>query len=241
MHVFQPLLLRKNSSIYLAASIIKVNNLSPSWNYSDGNFKTFRVLAEIGIIKDNCMLNVLYLHYGKIILVILCIFLFFLSSFLKSNPDKNLFYSINWDNLIHLDAEDLAEQGIKEIYEKEVIPHLINYVANPIEIEEIKSIDNSQYQVKANNIVYLIYDDNIEQYLSWGYATFALFDIVNQQLKDSDFKFYAFENGNELSGMFMSNAEYQQYCNQLKINKEKLIEIPYIPTLEPDWFGQHHN
>lgn len=187
------------------------------------------------------MFNLLYLHYGKIILVILSLLIFSYLIFFKRNSGKQYFYSINWDKLIHLDAEDLAERGIKDIYEREVIPYLINYVANPIKIEELSSIDNSQYQVKANNKVYLIYDDNIEQYLSWGYATFALFDIVNQQLKNSDFKFYAFENGNELSGMFMSNAEYQRYYNQLKMNKEKLTEIPYIPTLEPGWFGQQHN
>jgi hypothetical protein len=73
-----------------------------------------------------------------------------------------------------------------------------------------------------------------------GYATFAVFDIVNLQLKDSEYKFYAFNNGNELSGMFMSKNEYQQYCYILKVNKAKPSNFPYIPTLEPDWFEQYH-
>ncbi|WP_160403515.1 hypothetical protein [Gilliamella sp. Pas-s95] len=157
----------------------------------------------------------------------------------KNNVLNN---SINWDNTISLDAEDLAEQGIKKIYDQYVVPHLKNYVVKPAEIEELIAIDNAEYRVKVNNKIYFIYnsDDQKPEYLSWGYATFALFDIVNQQLKDSDYKFYAINNGNELSGIFMSKDQYQQYCHELKVNKDKPSDFPYIPTLEPDWFGQYH-
>lgn len=178
----------------------------------------------------------------KIIVISLCVFLFccLLFSYKQNTKDK---FSINWDNLIELDAEDLAEHGIKQIYEEHVIPHLKNYVAIPIEIEELSPIDNSEYKVKANDKVYFIYDDDNSKpvYLSWRYATFALFDIVNQQLKNSNYRFYAFYNGNDLSGMFMTKDEYQQYCHELKVNKACIYYIPYIPTPEPDRFGQPIN
>jgi hypothetical protein len=72
---------------------------------------------------------------------------------------------------------------------------------------------------------------------SWGNATFAIFDIVNRQLEGLPYRFYAFDNGNGLYGMFMTKEIYAEFVGSMK----RKIEWPYIPEPEPPWYGQAHD
>ena len=63
---------------------------------------------------------------------------------------------LNYNELIHLDAEDLAETGIRKAYE-ELLPRLRKYVANPERVTEIDNPDAPRYSVRCGEKEYLIY------------------------------------------------------------------------------------
>lgn len=144
-------------------------------------------------------------------------------------------HELNYDNLIHLDAEDLAEQGIKEAYE-EIKPNLKKYIEKPAEI--VEKLDNNipSYSVVCDGNNYEIYGSALAEGegQSWGRAAYALFSIVNEQLKDQKVKFYAINGGNDLGGMFLTEEEYNKAIQSL----ERKTDWPYIPTLEHPWYGQ---
>ncbi|WP_455207431.1 hypothetical protein [Kaarinaea lacus] len=142
-------------------------------------------------------------------------------------------YELNYDNLIHLDAENLAEQGIKEAYE-ELKPNLKKYIEKPAEI--IEKLDNNipSYSVVCNGKNYEIYGSALVEGQSWGRAGYALFNIVNEQLKGQKVKFYAINGGNDLGGMILTEEEYNNAIKSL----ERKTDWPYIPTLEHPWYGQ---
>lgn len=163
--------------------------------------------------------------------------IFWLFSFLPFNGQAEFDY----DAMIHLDAEDLAEAGIKEIYEKYVLPQLSLYVEHPASVEEILDNDNVSYSVVASGKSYDIYNEKIEEYDAWSYASYALFDIVNRQLSSSDRKFYAFYSDNDLSGMFLTAEEYQRCVDEIIQKKAAKYNLPYFPTMEAPWFGLPHD
>ena len=144
-------------------------------------------------------------------------------------------HELNYDNLIHLDAEDLAEQGIKEAYEQIKIKLKI-YIEKPAEI--IEKLDNNipSYSVVSGGKNYEIYGSGLAdgEGRSWGRAAYVLFNIVNEQLKDQKVKFYAINGGNDLGGMFLTEEEYNDAIKSL----ERKSDWPYIPTLEHPWYGQ---
>lgn len=109
---------------------------------------------------------------------------------------------LNYDEWIHLDAEDLAETGVKKAYEQ-LLPKLRKYVASPAEVTERIDDDAPSYVVSCLGTDYPIYDKN-DQDESWGRATFALFDIVNRQLAETPYRFFAINGGNDLGGMFLT-------------------------------------
>jgi hypothetical protein len=144
-------------------------------------------------------------------------------------------YELNYDNLIYLDAEDLAEQGIKEAYEVIMIKLKI-YIEKPVEIIEKLNNNIPSYNVVCGGNNFEIYGPGLVdgEGQSWGRATYALFDIVNEQLKDQTVKFYAINGGNDLGGMFLTKEEYNKAIKSL----ERKSDWPYIPTLEHPWYGQ---
>ena len=135
-------------------------------------------------------------------------------------------FELNYDNMVHLDAEDLAETGIKKAY-TELLPALRQYVPKPVEVEEI--IDNSapRYVVKCRGKEYVINSPELKdaESESWGRATCAFFDIVNSQLTNSEFRFYAINGGNDLGGMFLTPAE----CEGAKRSLPRKTDWPYLP------------
>ena len=55
-------------------------------------------------------------------------------------------FTIDYDLWIHLDAEDLAETGIAEAYER-LLPELLKYVSHPPQVEEV--IDHPQIKARG--------------------------------------------------------------------------------------------
>lgn len=143
--------------------------------------------------------------------------------------------ALDYEKLILLDAEDLAEQGILEAY-NDLKGELIKYIKKPASIEE--QIDNNipVYKVASQGEVFDIYGPNIDgtEGRSWGRATFALFKIINNQLDGSEVKFYAINGGNELGGIFLTDREYEAAIKSLPIK----TDWPYMPKLEYPWYGQ---
>jgi hypothetical protein len=142
---------------------------------------------------------------------------------------------LDYDQLILLDAESLAETGIREAYER-ILPSLKKYVHQPARIEELIDSGAPAYAVRSPAARYDIYSEKTPQEQSWANATFALFDIVNRQLVNRSHKFYAISAGNELGGMFLTEVQYRAATKSLK-NKS---DWPYIPDRDAPWYGQPH-
>jgi len=145
-------------------------------------------------------------------------------------------FGIDYDAMIHLDAEALAETGVKAAYE-EILPSLKVYIAQPVKVTEVIDQKNSKYSVIANGKTYLIYDELADpQMNSWGNATFALFDIINSQLVNSPVRFYALNGGNDLFGIFLTPQDAESSKKGLK----KKSDWPYLPKSDKPWFGMFH-
>ena len=145
---------------------------------------------------------------------------------------------LNYDDLILLDAEELAAGGIKSEY-AEMAETLKRYVDSPAEVFEEFDDTKAGYRVSCLGKDYPIYADDMleDEGQSWGNATVAFFDIVNRQLVDSEHKFYAFYGGNDLGGMFLTD---EQYATAIKIIDRKL-DWPFIPKMSPPTYGQPYD
>ena len=148
------------------------------------------------------------------------------SACVKENMKEQ--YEIDYDQAYHLDAESLAEMGIREAYEK-VLIKLSTLVETPLNIEEIRNEDNTKYIIKFNNKEHLIYDESTNSNKnSWGNATYVFFEIINSQLVDKEIKFYAVNGGNDLFGIFLTEKQAKASRNGLNNPKD----WPYIPKNE---------
>ena len=119
-------------------------------------------------------------------------------------------FTLDYDQLIHLDAEDLAETGIGEAYES-LLSEYHKYFQQPSPIEESIDSDAPRYSVKCGAKKFVIFEPGPDDGNgnSWGRATFAFFTIVNDQLASSEHRFYAINGGNDLGGMFLTQAQAQ--------------------------------
>jgi hypothetical protein len=167
-------------------------------------------------------------------------------------PSRGIIASValelDYDQLVFLDAEGLAEGGIKRAYDA-LRPKLEQYVSAPAEIEESLDdrvpshppYDAPRYAVTYRGREYVIYspeldDDLSEHNESWGRATYALFSIVNDQLT-GEHRFFAINGGNDLGGMFLTPAEAEAARTSLP----RKMDWPYLPTPDGPWYGQHHD
>jgi hypothetical protein len=147
-------------------------------------------------------------------------------------------YKLDYDQMALLDAEALAEGGIGEAYQS-LLPKLRQYVSQPVDIEEVIDDNAPRYAVRCRDREYVIYSPDLEdeEGQSWGRATHALFSIVNDQLMNSQHRFYAINGGNDLGGMFLTPAEVEAAQKSLTGR----TDWPYLPTLDDAWYGQHHD
>ena len=142
---------------------------------------------------------------------------------------------LNYERLVTLDAEDLAEQGIANAY-RELLPVLSSYVSQPLEVEDMIDEDACSYSVRCNGIDHLVYSPSVSgtEQASWGRAAAVFFQLVNEQLAASPVRFYAINGGNDLGGLFLTEAEAESARAALP-RKE---DWPYFPTLQEPWHGQ---
>lgn len=143
---------------------------------------------------------------------------------------------LNYDDAIHLDAEELAEAGIGEAYAR-LLPRLREFMTHPWEIIEERDDDAPSYSVRCGGKSFAIYGPDIDDTSnSWGNATVAFFTIVNDQLAKSTHRFYAINGGNDLFGIFLTPAQAEEAREALPHKRD----WPYLPKLEREWYGQFH-
>ena len=150
---------------------------------------------------------------------------------------QSMALAIDYDKAHHLDAENLAEQGIAKAYD-EVLPELRQHVKNPIAIAESVDAHATRYAVRAAGQEFVIYgpDSPGSEDKSWGTATYVFFKIINDQLTHSNVRYYALNGGNDLFGIFLT----PQQAEDAKRSLPKRSDWPYLPN--PEWpsYGQYH-
>src|SRR5262249_9822494 len=146
-------------------------------------------------------------------------------------------FELDYDQMVFLDAEDLAEGGIGGAYQS-LLPKLREYVAQPAKIQEVLDDEAPRYAVRFGEKEFLIYGPELDegQGQSWGRATHAFFAIVNDQLTGSPYRFFAINGGNDLGGMFLTPAQVEASRKTLP----RKLDWPYLPTAEHPWYGQYH-
>ena len=141
---------------------------------------------------------------------------------------------LDWDRLIHLDAEKLAEGGMKEAYDG-LLPTLEKYVKEPLVLTEVQLENSDNYVVEFNGRRWTVYDEDTQSSgEAWVNAAVAFFEIVNSQLTNSDWTFYAFYGSNDFSGMFLTQQEFEMSREKLP----KKSDWPYLPTHEGEYNGR---
>lgn len=143
--------------------------------------------------------------------------------------------ALDYERLIPLDAESLAETGIGEAY-NELLPELRKFVAQPAPVEEFIDDETPRYSVLCGGKEYAIYGPELPEKQSWGRATVSFFDLVNGQLAETAYRLYAICGGHDLGGMFLTPAQALEARAALPNPRD----WPYLPKDEPPWYGQHH-
>ena len=144
--------------------------------------------------------------------------------------------AINFDEVIILDAEELAEGGIKSAYD-ELLPELQKHIFLPAKLEETLDRKTPRYTVKCNGIEYIIYGPEIKTHDGWQRATAAFFAIINSQIGISTCRFYALYDGNDLCGIFLT----PQQAQAAKLTIKNKMDWPYLPEFTPPWYGSYHD
>jgi hypothetical protein len=146
--------------------------------------------------------------------------------------------TLNYDKMLFLDAESLAEAGIREAYQS-IVKLLSQYVSEPAQVEEVVDNDAPSYAVRCGDSEYVIYSPSLPEGegQSWGRATHAFFKIINDQLAKSEYRLCAINGGNDLGGMFLTTLE----CEAARKSLQRKEDWPYLPTPEHPWYGQYHS
>jgi hypothetical protein len=139
---------------------------------------------------------------------------------------------LDYDQVVQLDAEDLAEQGLLFAYQ-DLLPKLMQYVSSPLEVTEETDNDAARYSVWAAGQTYEIWEGGAKNSDGWERTTVAFFQIVNSKLASSHHKFYALYGGNDLSGLFLTEEEFTAARRAIK----KRSNWPWMPVNEPPHYG----
>jgi hypothetical protein len=144
---------------------------------------------------------------------------------------------LDYDQLIQLDAENLAEAGIGEAY-LQLLPELRKYVSQPARVEELIDPDLPRYAIRVNGTEYVIYspESGENEGASWGTATYVFFKLVNEQLASADVRFFAVNAGNDLGGLFLTPEQ----AEVSRVTLRRPSDWPYLPEADGPWYGQHH-
>jgi hypothetical protein len=148
-----------------------------------------------------------------------------------SGPDPDAPSPFDEDDIVLLDAEELAEGGILEAYEQ-LHPQLRQYEAEEVDIAEEVDADGAAYTVFADEKRYDIHGEGVEED-AWVLATIAFFDIVNAGLAHATHRFYALYAGNDLAGVFLTEEQYQA----ARLSIARPWARPWIPVNRPPDYG----
>ncbi len=144
---------------------------------------------------------------------------------------------INYELAIHLDAESLAEMGMKEAY-VELQRQSVDIEVQWAPMREMFDGKNegfdggANYRVEVNRKVYPVFGSTPAND-PWAVATATFFDVVNSQLSDFPFKFYAINAGNDLYAIRLTAEEFK---------RAQLYHMgspygPYLPNYTPPNYG----
>lgn len=152
-------------------------------------------------------------------------------------PERQASGVIDHENLELLDAEDLAEMGLKRAYDEILRKHSSRF-KDPLPMEELIDEASGSYSVVCGGKTYRISGGGDETWEkgSWGRASFVLFSVLNSQLANSGVKFYALYGGNDLAGAFLEESQLEAACRE----QGRKEDWPYLPTDESPWFGMPH-
>jgi hypothetical protein len=139
---------------------------------------------------------------------------------------------LDYDQTIALDAENLAEQGILDAYTN-LLPTLRKYVDAPLEVIEHIDTDVATYEVESDGKTYRVWDVGAKNEDGWERATVAFFKLVNANLMQSPYQFYALYGGNDLQGIFLTKEQYELARAVLP----KRSEWPWLPEDQPPHYG----
>lgn len=155
----------------------------------------------------------------------------------RTNAAETTVQPLDYEKIILLDAENLAEQGIAEAYQQ-LLPELMKYIAHPADLSELLDGDGLGYKIQCDGQEYLIYsaEEPATESESWGRATYFFFLIVNKQLVGTDVQLYAINSGNDLGALFLAPEEAKAVQSVLP----RKTDWPYIPILSHSWYGQFH-
>jgi hypothetical protein len=137
----------------------------------------------------------------------------------------------DYDDVVLLDAEELAEEGILEAYQQ-LHPQLRQYGASEPDIAEEADPDEATYTVFADGKRYDIYGKEVEED-AWILATIAFFDIVNASLAHTGHRFYALYGGNDLAGIFLTEAQFELARQSIA----RPAHRPWVPVDQPPHYG----
>lgn len=162
---------------------------------------------------------------------------FFPKSKARTKTSETGIQPLDYEKLILLDAEDLAEQGIAEAYQR-LLPELTKHIAHPMELTELLDANRPSYKIRCGGQEYLVYSAEMPgtESESWGRATYFFFLVVNEQLAGTGVQLYAINGGNDLSALFLTPAEATAAQSALR----RKTDWPYIPTLNDKLYGQFH-
>ena len=141
----------------------------------------------------------------------------------------------DWGRKFYADAEDLAEGGIAQFL-RSIEPFLKRQGVDGLEIEE--QLSETGYTVIIGSTPYPIYtQEEMETEDGWWLATVRTFELVNELLvlAGSEERFYAVGGGNDMFGLFLTPALHEVICNHKDASPR---ECPYVPLIDPPWYGQ---
>jgi hypothetical protein len=153
--------------------------------------------------------------------------------FMTLSFEENRRGALDYDQMVMLDAEDLAEGGIARAY-SHLSPQLRRYVPSPEAIEEVVNPDAPSYAIRFRKNLFQIYGPG-RRADSWNLATYVFFKLVNDQLGNAPVRFYAINGGNDLGGMFLTKPQ----VDEARENSHE-EDWPYLPNDEPPWHGRPH-
>ncbi len=150
----------------------------------------------------------------------------------RSHETQQPMDPLDYEKMIHLDAETLAEGGLASAYEK-LLPEIRKFVSNPISVVEEFTAADGNIKARAGGQVYTIWSKSGDRGEGWLNAPIALFDIVNRNLENTNVRLYAFYGDNDLSAMFLTEDQVAKARAALP----KRSDWPYLLVNEPPHYG----